>query len=526
MRSFESEIAEQRRVLYVELGLHKESQNRLLISCDSLERTHNSDTGALDNRIKDLESELKIVKERLKVDGDEKVGKSSASELSKEVITALVTEVILAEALDRRGRETQDIVDAVSKRQGYVSALNDEAEKRMAVQIDAMKSSFMAEMATMAQRMKEATDSMGKKAEQSTFDNSQWRVKYEEKVEEMKRVSADQEKIQSAVTRQLRLDLTSKSEELATALAILRAKEIQASAAVAASTVQADLSSLQQTVETFMRNHNEELNAQRLAEADNTALNNLQVEVTKVGSKVSDTQTALAKVNVRSMHIQDEVKAANDAAKEAKSLVAELAVSLEKLEKADIPSAPPAPQQVSGDQFKLLESKVDAVIVTVTESVTAAMKEGEGSSVKIALDVAELHRRLTDELQALRLILADKDGGRKNDDSRERYDEINSSISLQAEDMKRSSTMSPIHLYFYSYSSSPGLLATSCNLHFFSFHYIYVRLICRIELSLTALEDGLDVLHGEVVLQGQQGAILHSKVLNTENRCKKKYFLS
>ena len=73
MRSFESEIAEQRRVLYVELGLHKESQNRLLISCDSLERTHNSDTGALDNRIKDLESELKIVKERLKVDGDEKV---------------------------------------------------------------------------------------------------------------------------------------------------------------------------------------------------------------------------------------------------------------------------------------------------------------------------------------------------------------------------------------------------------------------------------------------------------------------
>lgn len=444
MRSFGSEIAEQRRVLYVELGLHKESQNRLLITCDSLERTHNSDTGALDKRIQDLESELRILKERLKVDGDEKVGKSTTSELSKEVITALVTEVILAEALDRRGRETQDIVDAVSKRQGHVSALNEEAERRMTAQIDAMKSSFMVEMATMAQKMKETTDLMEKNVEQSTADNCQWRKKYEEKVEEMKKVSADQEKVQTAVTKQLRSDLTLRTEELTTALAILRAKEIQASAAVAASTVHADLSSLQQTVETFMRNHNEELQAQRSAEADNTVLNNLQVEVTKVGSKVNDTQTALAKVNVRSMHCQDEVKAANDAAKEAKSLVAELAVSLEKLQRADIPSASPVPQQVSGDQFKLLESRVDAVMVTVTESVTAAMKEGEGSSVKIAIDVAALHTRLTDELQALRLILADKDVGKEDEDSRGRYDDISSSISIQAEDMKRLSTMPPL----------------------------------------------------------------------------------
>ena len=440
MRSFESEIAEQRKVLYVELGLQKESQNRIQIAYDFLERTHNADTGALDKRIQDLESELRILKERVKVDSDEKVGKSTTSELSKEVITALVTEVILAEALDRRGRETQDIVDAVSKRQGQVNALSDEAERRIAAQVDAMKGTFIADMAAMAQQMKESRAEIMKNTEQSTAVTDQWRRKHEETLEEVRRISADQEKVQTAVIRQLRSDLNLKSEELTSAMAILRAKEIQSSAAIAASTVESDLANLQQTVQAFLRSHDEEINAQRLAEADNTVLNNLQVEVTKVGSKVSDTQTALAKVNVRSMHIQDEVKAANDAAKEAKILVAELAVSVEKLERADPPLVVPSPQQVSGDQFKLLESRVDAVIITVAESVTAAMKEGEGSSVQIALDVAALHTRLTEEVQALRLILAEKDtekNEKEEEETRDREDEISSSISLQAEDLKR-----------------------------------------------------------------------------------------
>ena len=108
LQSFECELAEQRKMLYVEVGLHKEAQSNLLLTYSSLERSHNTETCALDKRIHDLECEIKSMKEITRKDNEERGGNITSSELSKEVINALVTEVILAETIDRRNKEVLD----------------------------------------------------------------------------------------------------------------------------------------------------------------------------------------------------------------------------------------------------------------------------------------------------------------------------------------------------------------------------------------------------------------------------------
>jgi peptidoglycan hydrolase CwlO-like protein len=53
------------------------------------------------------------------------------------------------------------------------------------------------------------------------------------------------------------------------------------------------------------------------------AIDKLQKEVDKLSGKLGEAQTSLAKMHVRNMYLQDEIKAAATVAKEAQGLVTE-----------------------------------------------------------------------------------------------------------------------------------------------------------------------------------------------------------
>jgi hypothetical protein len=62
------------------------------------------------------------------------------------------------------------------------------------------------------------------------------------------------------------------------------------------------------------------------------SIDKLQKYVDTLSTKVGDASTALAKMHVRNMYLQDEIKAAATVAKEAQVLATEQGVTLEKLE--------------------------------------------------------------------------------------------------------------------------------------------------------------------------------------------------
>ena len=434
LQSFECELAEQRKMLYVEVGLHKEAQSNLLLTYSSLERSHNTETCALDKRIHDLECEIKSMKEITRKDNEERGGNITSSELSKEVINALVTEVILAETIDRRNKEVLDSSALLVKQQEHLSLLNQGAEERMAAQLEAYKSAFKAEMCAMIKQLEighaESVQSMKK----SALDAAEWQVKQEGQMRDLQRVLIDQDDTQAEVIKQLRDELSKKSDELSTTIATIRDNERVSAerATAAASAVRSDLVNLQMAVEGLLKDRDKEQGTVARNASDTTALDTLTAEVAKVGSKASDAQTALAKMHVRSMYMQDEVKAASDAAKDIRSLVAELAASVELLEKKE--AAPPPPvahmQQVSGEQFKRLETRMDTAVTAVNAVVSAARKENEVGSKKMADDLSAFHIRMTEEIKSLRSALTEKEGVAKQKES-------NPLPAAEAESLKR-----------------------------------------------------------------------------------------
>lgn len=343
LRSFETELSEQRKTLYLEVGHQKELQSSLQATCAALERTHDADVGAVEKKILDLASDVRALKARVKAGDEEKEGVLTSSDLSKEVITALVTEVILADTIEKRNREAAEGAAALSKQQGVQAALHQEAEERMEqriaervrAQVEALRSDFKAEMAAMKSDM----DAGEAKAEQvkaeRVEEDDEWQARLEEEVDEMRRAASDNEEAQAAVISQLRMDLDRKSIEMDAVIKASTGRDIA---------LQAEVTGLRGTLELFMKTHNEEQDRQSKDAKDmvtresdspvaSPAVTLLQGEVLKVSGKVSEAQTALAKMHVRSMYLQDEIKAANDAAKEARGLVTELAVSIEKLER-------------------------------------------------------------------------------------------------------------------------------------------------------------------------------------------------
>jgi hypothetical protein len=62
------------------------------------------------------------------------------------------------------------------------------------------------------------------------------------------------------------------------------------------------------------------------------SIDKLQKHVDTLSTKAGDASTALAKMHVRNMYLQDEIKAAATVAKEAQVLATEQGVALEKLE--------------------------------------------------------------------------------------------------------------------------------------------------------------------------------------------------
>lgn len=381
--------------MYLELGLLKEGHGTLKAACAISERAVSGELTALDKRVADLDSEVRSLRAMMKADNQESVVKVTSSDLSKEVITALVTEVILSDTIERRSRDLAEVAEVISTKQlGQVAALGEESENRISVQLQALKKDFDQAMEVMANKLAQKELEAENSKAQTSVDAEQWRDRADKRMVEFQQRSTQQSAESVVLIQQLRVDLEKKSSELAAAVAALAEKNEKAvsSSATAASDAKA--------IE------------KEQAESAAAALLVLQREMLKVSGKVGEAQTALAKMNVQSMHLQDAVTSNSTTAKESHVLVADLAVTVEKLEKRHSESAAQVQTAVASrdethEQFKRLEDRIDAV----ASSVSTPRKDGDSSTENRVQTVAEQHSKLAAELDSLRLCFqkAEKD---------------------------------------------------------------------------------------------------------------------
>jgi hypothetical protein len=329
----------------------------------------------------------------LKADNQESVEKVTSSDLSKEVITALVTEVILSDTIERRNRDLAEVAEVISTKQmGQVAALGEESESRISAQLQALKKDFDLAMEVMAKKLAQKEAEAESSKVQISVDAEQWRDKADQRIVEFQQQTTQQSAESVALIQQLRVDLEKKSSELAAAVAALAEKNEKA--VTSSATVASDAKAFEK----------------EQADSAAAALQMLQKEMLKVSGKVGEAQTALAKMNVQSMHLQDAVTSSSTTAKESHVLVADLAVTVEKLEKRHTESAAQAAgasRDEAHEQFKRLEDRIDAV----ASSVSTPRKDADSSTENRVQTVAEQHSKLAAELDSLRLCFqkAEKD---------------------------------------------------------------------------------------------------------------------
>lgn len=386
-------MTEQRKTLYLELGLLKEGHGTLKASCAISDRAVSGELAALDKRVADLDSEVRSLRAMMKADNEESVVKVTSSDLSKEVITALVTEVILSDTIERRNRDLAEVAEVISSKQlGQVAALGEETESRISAQLEALKKDFDQAMEVMAKKLAQKEAEAESSKAQSSVDAEQWRDKADQRIAEFQQRSTQQSAESVALIQQLRVDLEKKSSELAAAVVALAEKNEKA--VTSSATAASDAKAIER----------------EQAESAAAALQVLQKEMLKVSGKVGEAQTALAKMNVQSMHLQDAVTSSSTTAKESHVLVADLAVTVEMLEKRHSESAAlaaGASRDEAHEQFKRLEDRIDAV----ASSVSTPRKDGDSTTENRVQTVAEQHLKLTAEVDSLRLsfLKAEKD---------------------------------------------------------------------------------------------------------------------
>jgi DNA repair exonuclease SbcCD ATPase subunit len=379
--------------LYLELGLLKEGHGTLKASCAITERAVSGDLTALDKKVADLDSEVRSLRAMMKADNQESVEKVTSSDLSKEVITALVTEVILSDTIERRNRDLAEVAEVISTKQmGQVAALGEESESRISAQLQALKKDFDQAMEVMAKKLAQKEAEAESSKAQISVDAEQWRDKADQRIVEFQQQTTQQSAESVALIQQLRVDLEKKSSELAAAVAALAEKNEKA--VTSSATAASDAKAIEK----------------EQADSAAAALQVLQKEMLKVSGKVGEAQTALAKMNVQSMHLQDAVTSSSTTAKESHVLVADLAITVEKLEKRHTESAAQAAgasRDEAHEQFKRLEDRIDAV----ASSVSTPRKDADSSTENRVQTVAEQHSKLAAELDSLRLCFqkAEKD---------------------------------------------------------------------------------------------------------------------
>jgi chromosome segregation ATPase len=384
LNSFEGELSEQRRILYLELGVLKEGQSSVRNILLSLERGQGLDSSTLDGKVTELESEVRVLKNAMK-DSIDNVGSDVPSNLTKEVITALVTEVILADTVDRRSRDLAAAAETIAEKQiTHITSLSEESECRVAVQLQAMRGEFKNAEELLMKRVTMRDAEIAESKKTSCIEVEEWKSEMHKKMEDFQVKFSKSSEVQTATIKQLRDDLDKKSEQLAQLVGAIQLKNEQAVSAAASALMEARTADKKQ------------------AEPTAAAVSLLQKDVAKMTSKVDEVQTALAKMSVQSMHVQEEVKTNTSDVKETRSQITQLTTTISDIQKSVTKTSTSSSSTVvapvvSTEQLSRLEDRIEAL-----SSATAAKRETDSSTENRVQTVATQHAKLAGELDALR----------------------------------------------------------------------------------------------------------------------------
>lgn len=371
--SFDSELSQQRKTLYLELGLIKDAQTALRNTCNMLEKKHITESSTLDNRFMDLNLELRSLKAIVKAENEGGVERQANSEFSKEVITALVTEVILADTVERRNREAAEAAQAISSKQSCeAAALGELSEIRISAQLQGLKSEFAAEIAQMSSRLSQKEAELLEVGKRNATEAESWRVVMDNRILELHAQAAVQAASHMGIVQQLQAAIDKKTSDLASAMEAMKISNEKHSLPSAQSVDKVEVSPVAES------------------------LSELQREVKRLTDKVEMVQKVVAEVSTVSIHMGDELTSTRSIANDNHDTISKLSVTVMKLD--GVMCVKPAPDEsVSlpstklGDQIKKLEDR----IAVVAAAGLANKQEGDKNMERRALTISNQLSKLS-----------------------------------------------------------------------------------------------------------------------------------
>ena len=371
--SFDSELSQQRKTLYLELGLIKDAQTALRNTCNMLEKKYIAESSTLDNRFLDLDSALRSLKAIVKAENEGGVEGRANSEFSKEVITALVTEVILADTVERRNREAVEAAQAISSKQsGEAAALGELSEIRITAQLQGLKKEFAAEIAQMSSRLLQQEAELLEVGRRNATEAESWRVVMDNRVLELHAQATVQAASHMEIVQQLQADIDKKTCDLASAMEAMKTSNEKH---LLASTQSVDKVEVNPVAE---------------------SLSELQREVKRLTEKVEMMQKVVAEVSTVSIHMGEELTSTRSIANNNHDTISTLSVTVMKLNGVmGVKSAPDESVTLQSkklvDQIKKLEDRLAVVAATGL----ANKQEGDKNIERRALTISNQLSKLS-----------------------------------------------------------------------------------------------------------------------------------
>lgn len=377
--SFDSELSEQRKALYLELGLIKDAQTALKNTCSVLEKNCVTESSTMDKRFLDLDMEVRSLKAIVKAENEGSVERSTTSEFSKEVITALVTEVILADTAELRRKEAAEAAQAISsKRSSEVAALGEQSEMRIAAQLQGLKTHFAAEMAQMSCRLSQKETELLEIVKRSAADSEGWRAMMDSRILELHAQAAAQAANHEGIVEKLQAAMDRKTSDLASAMEVIR------------STHEKSVLSSAQSLAKIRENPSAE------------ALTELQKEVKRLDEKLETVQKAVAEVSAVAVHMGGEVSSTRSYTKECNNTISELAVTVKRLDAAArAPLAHDESKSFPPEKVREHLKKLEDSISSVAASGLAYKHEGDKNIEKRALTITNQLTKLSGVVDVL-----------------------------------------------------------------------------------------------------------------------------
>lgn len=377
--SFDNELSEQRKALYLELGLIKDAQTALKNTCSVLEKNYVTELSTLDKRFLDLDMEVWSLKAIVKAENEGSVERSTNSEYSKGVITALVTEVILADTAERRRKEAAEAAQAISStRSSEVATLGEQSEMRLAAQLLGLKSQLAAEMAQMSCRLSQKETELLESVKRSAAVSEGWRAMMDSRIHELQAQAAAQAASHEGVVEKLQAAMDRKTNDLASAMKIIR------------STHDKSVLSSAQSLAEIRENSSAEV------------LTELQMEVKRLGEKLETVQKAVTEASAVAVHMEGEVSSTRSYTKECNNTISELAVTVMRLDAAAcVPPAQDESKSFPPEKLREHLKKLEDSISSVAASGLAYKREGDKNIEKRALTITNRLTKLSGMVDVL-----------------------------------------------------------------------------------------------------------------------------